>query len=130
MKSYRDLRIYVEARRLAIEIHKLTLTLPKFEMFEEGSQLRRSSKSVAANIVEGYARNRYRNDFVKHLVISQSECDETIFHLDMVYCTGSLTDEDKFNQFRESYDKLSKMINRYIQWLDSLKDGSGGDVVH
>jgi four helix bundle protein len=123
MKSYRDLKIYSEARRLAIDIHKMTLTLPKFELYEEGSQLRKSSKSVAANIVEGYGRNRYRKDFVKHLVVSQSECDETIFHLDMVYYTGSLTDEEKFNQFRNAYDKLSKMINRYIQWLDSLKEG-------
>jgi four helix bundle protein len=67
MKSYRDLKIYSEARRLAIDIHKMTLTLPKFELYEEGSQLRKSSKSVAANIVEGYGRNRYRKDFVKHL---------------------------------------------------------------
>jgi four helix bundle protein len=123
MKSYRDLKIYSEARRLAIEIHKMTLTLPKFELYEEGSQLRKSSKSVAANIVEGYARNRYKKDFVKHLVVSQGECDETIFHLEMVYCTGSLTDEEKFNQYRDAYDKLSKMINRYIQWLDSVKEG-------
>jgi hypothetical protein len=42
MKSYRDLDIYKESKRLAIEIHKLSLALPKFEMFEEGGQIRRS----------------------------------------------------------------------------------------
>ena len=53
MKSYRDLEIYKEGKRLAVLIHKLTLTLPKFELYEEGSQIRRSSKAVTTLIVEG-----------------------------------------------------------------------------
>ena len=52
--SYKNLEIWQEARKLVIDIHKMSLTeLPKFEMFEEGSQIRRSSKSVKSNIVEG-----------------------------------------------------------------------------
>jgi four helix bundle protein len=51
MKSYRDLDVYKESRRLAVEIHKLTLKLPKFELYEEGSQIRRSSKAVTSSIV-------------------------------------------------------------------------------
>jgi four helix bundle protein len=53
MKSYRDLEVYKESKRLAIEVHKMSLTLPKFELFEESGQVRRSSKSVTAMIVEG-----------------------------------------------------------------------------
>ena len=68
MKSYRDLEIYVESKRLAIEVHKLSITLPKFEMFEEGSQVRRSSKAVTSMIVEGYGRRRYKADFIKYLI--------------------------------------------------------------
>ncbi|MCP4411457.1 MAG: four helix bundle protein, partial [Gammaproteobacteria bacterium] len=45
-QSYKDLDIYKMARKLAVEIHKMSLELPKFEMYEEGSQIRRSSKSV------------------------------------------------------------------------------------
>jgi four helix bundle protein len=52
--SYKNLEIWQLARELVIEIHKMTLTLPKFEMYEEGSQIRRSSKSVKSTIVEGY----------------------------------------------------------------------------
>ena len=82
MKSYRDLEIYKESEKLAIEVHKMTMTLPKFELFEEGSQIRRSSKAVTSAIVEGYGRKRYKSDFIKFLVYSQFECDETIVHLD------------------------------------------------
>jgi hypothetical protein len=39
MKSYRELEIYKESKRLAIEIHKMTMSLPKFELYEEGSQI-------------------------------------------------------------------------------------------
>lgn len=52
MKSYRDLQIYAVSKQLAIEIHKITLSLPKFELFEEGSQIRRSSKSVTSSIIK------------------------------------------------------------------------------
>lgn len=82
MKSYRDLEVFKEAKRLGIEIHKMSMTLPKFEMYEEGSQVRRSAKAVASLIVEGYGRRRYKQDFIKYLIYSQSECDETILHLD------------------------------------------------
>lgn len=53
MKSYRDLNIYKDAHRLALEVHKISLALPKFELYEEGSQIRRSSKAVSTAIVEG-----------------------------------------------------------------------------
>jgi four helix bundle protein len=56
MKSYRHLEIYQESKKLAIEIHKMSLKLPKFKIYEEGGQIRRSSKSVTSMIVEGYGR--------------------------------------------------------------------------
>jgi four helix bundle protein len=78
MKSYRDLEIYQESKRLAIEVHAMSLSLPKFEPYEEGQQVRKSSKSVTSMIVEGYGRRRYKKDNIKYLIYSQSECDETI----------------------------------------------------
>ncbi len=58
MSGYRDLEIYKESKRLALEVHKISLTLPKFELYEEGSQIRRSSKAVTSLIVEGYGRRK------------------------------------------------------------------------
>ena len=118
MKSYRELEIYQESKRLAIEIHRVSLALPKFELYEEGSQIRRSSKSVTSMIVEGYARGKYKAEFIKFLIYSLSECDETIVHLDFLFETQSLTDEIKFNQLKTDYDSLSKRINKFIQWVE------------
>jgi four helix bundle protein len=115
--SYRDLDIYKESKRLAIEVHKLSMTLPKHELYEEGSQIRRSSKSVTSMIVEGYGRGRYKADFIKHLVYSQSECDETIVHLDFLFETGSLTDKEKYQGLANDYETLSKRINKFTQWV-------------
>jgi four helix bundle protein len=67
MKSYRDLEIYNSSQELAIKIHAMALALPKFEMYEEGSQIRRSSKAVTRAIVEGYGRRNYKKDFIKFL---------------------------------------------------------------
>lgn len=59
-QSYKDLEIFLLAKDYATMVHRTTLEeLPKFEMYEEGSQIRRSSKSIVSNIVEGYGRRRY-----------------------------------------------------------------------
>ncbi|TKK72051.1 four helix bundle protein [Ilyomonas limi] len=119
MKSYRELEVYTESKRLAVEVHKMSLTLPKFELFEEGSQIRRSSKAVTTAIAEGYGRRRYKADFIKHLVYAQSECDETIVHLDFLLETGSWKDEQQYNKLKKEYDALSKRINKFIQWVET-----------
>ena len=115
MNSYRNMEIFRESKRLAIEVHKVSLRLPKFELFEEGSQMRRSSKSVSSNIVEGFARRKYKGDFIKFLTYSVSECDETLIHLEFCFETGSLTDEDKFNELTTGYIRLGKRLNTFIQ---------------
>jgi four helix bundle protein len=63
MKSYKDLEIYVESRRLALEVHKISLSLPKFEMYEGGGQVRRSSKAVTSLIVEGDGKTKIQGGF-------------------------------------------------------------------
>lgn len=118
MKSYRDLEVYKESKRLAIEIHRMSLSLPKFELFEEGGQIRRSSKSVTSMIVEGYGRRRYKGDFIKYLVYAQSECDETIIHLNFLFETDSLKDKASYEKLHAEYDMLSKKINKFLQWVE------------
>lgn len=118
MKSYRELDIYNESKKLAIEVHRVTLLLPKFELYEKGSQIRRSSKSVTTMIVEGYGRKRYKADFIKYVIYAQAECDETIVHLDFLFETESLKDKNKYDDLHSRYDLLSKRINKFIQWVE------------
>ena len=105
-QSYKDLDIYQRAHKLAVEIHEMSLRLPKFEMYEEGSQIRRSSKSIKSNVVEGFGRRRYKQDFVKFLIYSLASCDETIDHLDTLFDTKSLIDEKTYRYLSEEYDHL------------------------
>lgn len=84
MKSYKDLDVYNLGLTLFYKCHSFSLKLPKHEMYELGSQLRRSSDSVVTNIVEGYGRKRYKADFIKFLTYSYASCLETVFHIEKI----------------------------------------------
>ncbi len=116
IRSYRDLEIWKMARELVVPVHKMTLEkLPKFEMYEEGSQIRRSSKSISSNIVEGYGRSRYKNEYIKFLTYALASSDETRDHLEMLYDTGSLADKVLYDDLHKRYDILGKKINNFRQ---------------
>jgi four helix bundle protein len=116
MKSYSDLEIYLMACRLALEVHKMSLTLPPYELYEQGSQVRRSSKRVKDTIVEGFGRRRYKNDFLKYLVYSQASCDETIAHLHMI--SEIHFQDNPLSKLIDEYEILGKKINKFIQYVE------------
>jgi len=93
--------------------------LPQFEKFETGSQIRRSVKSVKANIVEGYGRRRYKADFIRFLCYAHASCDETIDHLETLFETGSLTEEYLYQDLHEHLNMLGRKLNRFIQGVES-----------
>jgi four helix bundle protein len=102
----------------------MTLTsLPKFEMYEEASQIRRSMKSVKSNIVEGYGRKKYQAEYSKHIVYSLGSNDETLDHLETLFETGSLQDEGLYNNLSERLQLLGKKLNLFRQSIDlGIKD--------
>jgi four helix bundle protein len=116
--SYKELEIYQLSKSLAIQIHKLTLSLPKFEMYEEGSQIRRSSKAITDLIVEGFGRRKNKNEFCKYLIYTLSECLETQSHLDFLYETESFKDRETYHNFTVEYEKLGKMLNKFLQAVE------------
>jgi four helix bundle protein len=114
--SYKNLEIWQIARKLVVDIHKMTLNkLPKFEMFEEGAQIRRSSKSVKSTIVEGYSRRRYKQEFIRFLTYALGSNDENIDHLETLFDTGSLTDRPLYEALHERTDMLGKKLNLFMQ---------------
>lgn len=117
--SYKNLEIWKLAREVVIDVHKMTLTeLPKFEMFEEGNQIRRSSKSVKATIVEGYGRRTYKQEFLKFLVYALGSNDETLDHLENLWETESLKNEELYKQLHENVDKLGRKLNLFIKAVE------------
>ena len=116
--SYKNLEIWKLAKEVVIEIHKMSLTLPKFEQFEEAQQIRRSSKTVRSCIVEGYGRRKYKADFIKFLIYSLSSNDETIDHLEMLFETESLKDETFYNSLHTKLETLGRKLNNFLQAVE------------
>jgi len=120
MGTYKDLEIYTLSMELFFKVHPLTLKLPKYELYELGSQLRRSSDSVVSNIVEGYGRRRYRNDYIKFLVYAHASNDETINHLEkLAFLYPHLS--SMFLELQEKYDGLGRKINNFIKFVERSK---------
>jgi four helix bundle protein len=80
-RGYRDLKVYQLAYTLAMEIFKESRAFPQDERYSLTSQIRRASRSVAANIAEGYRKRQYPNMFVSKLADSDAEATETLVGL-------------------------------------------------
>ena len=117
MKSYRDLEIYQTAYKLAIKVHKMTMTLPGYAMYEQGSQVRRSTKSIKDNVVEGNGRKKYKQDFIRLLVFAHASCDEATSQITMI-------DEIHFEsqgltELISEYEILGRKINKFIDYVEN-----------
>lgn len=114
VRSYRDLEVYQAAFEMAVDIHRMTATLPKYELYEEGSQVRRAANSVPANIAEGFGRRRYKNEYVHFLTIALASCDETQVHLDLLHRVGNLS-ETTYKALSARCQTVGKQLNRFLQ---------------
>jgi len=108
IRTFKDLDVYKKSFRLHIEIHELSMTFPKFEMYELGSQIRRSSNSVPANIAEGY-NNQHTNIYLEGLNRAVGEAQETQHHLYSAFEKGYL-DRAKYNGIDVRYTECIKML--------------------
>lgn len=115
MKSYKDLDVYNTAFDLAIKVHKVSLKLPKHELYEQGSQVRRSSKSIKDNIVEGYGRRKYKADFIKFLVYAHASLLECLSQLQMI---NELYEIEETKMLLSEYDKLGGKLYNFIKYVE------------
>lgn len=116
MKSYKDLEIYQESLELFLATHRFSIKLPRYELYELGSQLRRSSDSVITNIVEGYGRRVYKNDFLKFLVYSHASNLETINHLEKISQLYAQFSEESIDLITK-YDQLGARIYKFTEYV-------------
>jgi four helix bundle protein len=115
MSSYKDLDIYRDAVCLAKETHLLSLKLPKYELYELGSQIRRSAQSIRSNIAEGYGRRKYKLEFIKFLTYAGASLLETESHLEMIL---ELYQIEECFVILTAYNKLGKQLNNFITYVE------------
>ncbi|WZL89742.1 four helix bundle protein [Salinimicrobium sp. 3283s] len=115
--SYKELEIFRTSLALFYKVHTLSLKLPRHELYELGSQIRRSADSVNTKIVEGYGRRRYKGDFLKFLVYSHASNDETINHLEKILHLYPEIMEDQ-HYLKNDYNDLGRKINSFIKYVE------------
>ena len=109
IQSIKDLKVYNIAFDLAMEIFKLSLNFPIEEKYSLTDQIRRSSRSVAINIREGFAKRRYENVFVRHLNDSLGSSEETRGWLDFSISCGYINKRSHEN-LDSRYDEVNAML--------------------
>lgn len=116
INKFEDLIVWQEAHRLTLEIYRITSLFPKNELYGLTSQLRRSSSSVAANIVEGYYRDTTK-ELIKFLYNARGSAGEVTYFLILIKDLEYIS-SDKYLTLRNDYEKLLRMINGLIRSLN------------
>jgi len=109
-----DLDVYNLSYSLALEIFFLSKKFPKEETYSLTDQIRRSSRSVPANICEGFAKRRYENIFKSHLISAIGSGEETKTWLDFARDFSYLSKED-VDRIKGKYSELGAMLYRMFQ---------------
>jgi four helix bundle protein len=117
IESYEDLEVYQLAMKLAVEIDAMTKDLPKHEFWEEGQQIRKSSKGIPAHIAEGFGRRDDPAEYRRFAIYALSSCDETHVHLGLLYKCGSI-DKSTYDYFKSQYTVLGKKMNNWLKSID------------
>ncbi|MBI1982461.1 MAG: four helix bundle protein [Candidatus Levybacteria bacterium] len=116
IKSFRDLEVYKESYDLAIIVNKNVNKLPLFERNDLGSQLRRASKSVPANVAEGWAKRRFEKEFKRHLDSAIGSANEMEVHISMAKDLG-FWNKDFCDDLIKRYNLLGgKLTNLRNNW--------------
>ena len=113
-QGYRALKVYQLAYTLAMEIFKESRAFPQDERYSLTSQIRRASRSVAANIAEGYRKRQYPNMFVSKLADSDAEATETLVWLDFARDCEYLSQEHH-RELTAGYEEVGRMLNGMIR---------------
>jgi four helix bundle protein len=116
VRSHEDLQVYQIAYRLSLEIHKASLGLPKHEQYGLGQQIRSASKSVCANLAEGFGKQRYsKAEYVRFIAIAIGSADEMQVWVSYLVDLGYVS-EDQGLSWRNQYKEIAKMLVKLWQF--------------
>ena len=113
--SFEDLQVFQRAYRMSLEIHQESLKFPRIEQRVLGDQVRRASKSICANVAEGYGRQkRSKAEFKRFLQMAIGSSDEmrvwVRYALDLGYI-----DEAVWRRWRDEYQIISRMLQSLVR---------------
>lgn len=108
-EGFKSLKVYQLSYKLAMEIYYLTKSFPKEEMYSLSDQIRRSSRSVCANIAEGYRKRKYPKHFSSKMTDADGECSETMVWLDFSKDCKYIT-EAKHKELHDQYLEVGRML--------------------
>ena len=117
VKRARDLKVYRRAYDVSLKIHSLSLSLPKIEQYALADQLRRASKSICANIAEGFVRQRSSvPEFARFLLIAEASAEEVCVWLEYASDLGYITKE-QFEDWDNEYMLIQAMLGKLRKTL-------------
>lgn len=117
LKGHRDLKVYQLSYKLAMEIFRLSKSFPREELYSLTDQIRRSSRSVAANIAEGFRKRRYPNHFISKLTDCDAEATETQVWVDFACDCGYLS-QDHRDRLTVGYEEVGRMLSGMMDSAD------------
>ena len=120
--SFKDLDVYKLSRRVSLQIFETSRQFPKEETYSLIDQIRRSSRSVGAQIAEAWAKRRYKRHFISKLIPkigTDGEQQETQHWIETALDCGYITSESG-NKWLESYHSIGRMLNSMITKADSF----------
>lgn len=113
LRGHRDLKVFQSAYSLAMEIFHLSRRFPREELYSLTDQIRRSSRSVPANIAEGFGKRRYPLMFVSKMADSDGEATETQVWLDFALDCGYMSKSDR-DRLTARYEEVGRMLSAMI----------------
>ncbi len=121
IRTYRDLDVFQESYKAALEVSRICKKFPQNEQFELARQLRRSARSIPANIVEGWAKRSSAAEFKRYLVTAIGSCHETQLWLEMSKDEGYINTEE-WEKFRSWYNRIGAMLQQlWKNWRSLAK---------
>jgi four helix bundle protein len=118
-QSFRDLHVYQKAKCVAQQVFELTRRFPQEERYSMTDQIRRSSRSVGAQIAEAWAKRRYKKHFVSKLTDADGEQQETQHWTDSAHDCKYITDQQR-NALIADLTEIGRMLGAMMQKADSF----------
>jgi four helix bundle protein len=122
IKTVRDLKVYKKAFDAAMEIFELSKSFPREELYSLTDQIRRSSRSVCANISEGWRKRRYRAVFTNKLSDSGQEAGETQTWLEFSLACKYI-EKPSYDKLYDDYEEIFAMLYSMTEKADTFCSG-------